>query len=72
MYCPANFIKSRRFHYKRMVHDRATWTEDQLELMNYKKNNILNSNKFLIIGTPLANNANFNDSHLNSLLFKNF
>jgi len=43
MYCPANFIKSRRFHYKRMVHDRETWTEEQLELMNYKKNNILNS-----------------------------
>jgi hypothetical protein len=40
MYCPSNFIKFRKENYKRNLKDRENWTEDQLALINYKKNNV--------------------------------
>ncbi len=39
MYCPTNFIKMRKFNFLRMIKDKQTWTEDQLELINHNRNN---------------------------------
>jgi hypothetical protein len=81
MYCPANFIKMRKFNYVRQLKDRMNWTEDQLEVINYKRNSITfgkfyflmkNYLIYLLTEKPLPNDANFQDAQLNSLLFKNF
>ena len=37
-YCPIEFIKSRKFHYSRERRDRNIWTQDELDLINIKKN----------------------------------
>lgn len=38
MVCPTNFIKFRKHNYRRILSDRNSWTADQLELINFKRN----------------------------------
>ncbi len=39
MYCPSNFIKIRKFIFKNEMQNRSNFTQDQLDLINFKRNN---------------------------------
>ena len=39
-YCPTDIIKSQKLNYARDRKERSTWTQDELDLINMKKNYI--------------------------------
>ena len=40
IYCPSNFIKLRKFNEVKDSINRSNFTQDQLDLINFRKNNI--------------------------------